>query len=114
MQNKDQAIDTGQRAGFQVRAAKSIEDVLVRSGIAADFEEQNDTRYVEFDWKGRLYTVAIFAGEMNMREGRNLYECYLREEFASKDVYINSFCSRLERFLRDGEWKAPREHPSRT
>lgn len=110
MKNKAKAIDIGQRAAFQARAAKIIENVLVSSGIDPDFEEQNDTRYVEFDWKGKRYIIAIFAGELNMREGRNLYECYLRQEFSSEDAYINAFCSRLDRFLHDGEWRASQEH----
>lgn len=107
--NEEYGNRMNQATTFHARAAKIIEQVLATNGIAADLEEQGNARSLEFDWQGNRYTIAIFADEINMREGKNLYECYLREEFESDDTYIHAFCARLSRFLRDGEWKAPQE-----
>lgn len=104
MVSDEARTDQEHRAPFQVRASKAIEEVLARHGLAAPFQTQGKAMFVEFEWKGRNYELAIFPGEINMREGRHLYECFLREEFATEDTYIASFCRRLDNFLAGGEW----------
>lgn len=104
--------NSGQSEQFQERVVRAVRAVLSRNGIDAEFVSDGDARYAEFCWRGAAYVIAAFTSEINMREGPNLYECYLREEFASEEDYIVSFCSRLDQFLRNGEWKIPRERSS--
>ena len=99
--------DRGRAKPFQARAADAINGVLLRAGVEAEFVVEGAVQYAEFDWKDGRYTVAVFPEELNIREGGNLYECYLPEELASESAYIEAFSQRLARLLLTGDWTEP-------
>ena len=73
------------------------------------FHSENGYIYAEFTLQGEIYRIEIYADAVNMRQGEQLFECYLRRELASDESLIAGFCARRRRYLGGGPWKGPDE-----
>jgi len=93
---------------FQEAAIARLAEVFRANNIAAvPFhvkEGAEPTAWASFPIDGKEHVVAIFPKELNIREGPNLYECYLPGEFVTPSTLIESFATRLHRLLTTGVW----------
>ncbi|HMJ87777.1 MAG TPA: hypothetical protein VK504_31595, partial [Vicinamibacterales bacterium] len=84
---------------FQEAAIARIEEVFRATDIVAEPFHVKDgaepTAWSSFSIDGKEHVLAIFPKELNIREGPNLYECYLPSEFATPSTLIESFATRL-------------------
>jgi hypothetical protein len=103
----DMPIDDKALSAFQTRAVALVSEVLRRHSIDAKFNMKPGepaSCWTEFMIDGKPHLIAIFPHEINMREGVNLYECYLAREFKSTTTLAECFAKRLDSFLACGEW----------
>lgn len=93
---------------FQRMAVPLVRQCLLSRAIRVAESGQTSAVALDFDYNGHHYEVAIFPADINMRsDDGSLFECFLRQEFASPTVQAQSFCRRLEALLDGGTWDDP-------
>ena len=109
------AVKTDRLNEFQTAALEELQHVLTKHGLSCYFVVKagvHPTAWATFVHSGEEYTLAVFTHEINLRQGPNLYECFLKSEFTSDAILIASFAHRLDRFLSCGDWSLPDESSS--
>jgi hypothetical protein len=103
----------GDPTAFQVAAVQRFSHLLREHGMEFDEFRLNLGAkrgfWTSFMLNGREHILTVYPDELNILADRDLYENYLRREFKSKDILIESFARRLTRLLQEGIWELPEE-----
>src|SRR5215212_5320386 len=91
----------GNPTDFQATAVQRLSDLLRGHGVKVDDFRLNPGAkrgfWTSFELDGQEHILTVYPDELNILAGPNLYENYLRREFESKDVLLDSFARRLTR-----------------
>ena len=113
------------RAEFLSAAVARVAQVLRSHGYEPQFEELSLGSELwlgaTFTFRGVPHDVGIHAddrrgNDVNMYAGEQreqLYECFLRGEYATDEALIESFAKRLDRYLSGQAWDDPTDYEPR-
>lgn len=111
---EDVQFPNGDPTSFQIAAVQRLSGLLRQEGVKFDEFQLNVGAkrgfWTTFELNGQEHILAVYPDELNILAGPNLYENYLRWEFESPDVLLDSFARRLTRLLREGIWELPEDN----
>lgn len=100
-------------ASFRDECRDRIAGVFVARGLQAPVFRrwgEDEVRLLgQFDHSGRTHEIEISEGDIVMTQGKQLFECYLRDEYGDNESLIQGFTDRLGRYLSGGGWAGPAE-----
>jgi len=102
---------------FMDVAEERITRTLQAHGFDVKFErierQRDSWRYCEFRRACVSYSISIYKQDITMTAGEHdeqLFECFLKREYVTAEVLIESFAGRLDRYLSGGLWEEPDEN----
>jgi hypothetical protein len=100
-------------ASFRDECRDRIAGVFVACRLRPpDFRRWGDREVrllARFEHAGRIHEIEISEDDIVMTQGKQLFECYLREEHRNPESLIQAFTYRLGRYLSGGDWARPTE-----
>lgn len=109
--NGEVRFPDGNPNGFQAAAVRRLSSVLTDNGVDHEaFRFNSGSFWTSFFLNGKEHTLAVYPDALNIVAGDLLYENYLRREFQSSEVLLESFARRLTRLVREGVWELPEEN----
>jgi hypothetical protein len=101
------------QTAFQQGCLRRIGEVFARHHLEEPSfirgEGSSGWYWANFSFNGEEHRIEVYPDIVVMHRGESYFECYMDEEWKSKEALIEGFATRLDRYLSGGPWAGPDE-----